>query len=185
MPSRSIAVAASPKDLDVMLMAGDEVAKFQTARCKLFGGQYTYHQALSQRSLDGGRSLFSARKRTSSSRKDGRLYRGDGVLGDRPHLSRSTSSRRIWASIVQFDPHFTDAWPEVSDPKRDRARGRTRIQEPALFYPLRRRSDSDLFHRELRRALRVRPDPSSDERNSGAEAGEGGRGGVNVRNRFS
>lgn len=41
-------VEASPKDVDVMLMTADDLAQFKQARGKLFGGKYTYRQALSR-----------------------------------------------------------------------------------------------------------------------------------------
>lgn len=41
-------VEASPKNVDVMLMTADDLERFRQAQGKLFGGQYTYRQALSR-----------------------------------------------------------------------------------------------------------------------------------------
>jgi hypothetical protein len=42
-----VQVSATPKAVDVMLMTGTELARYREALGKLFGGSYTYRQALS------------------------------------------------------------------------------------------------------------------------------------------
>ncbi|MGC9985427.1 MAG: zinc ribbon domain-containing protein [Polyangia bacterium] len=43
-----VSVEASPKNVDVMLMTANDLARFRQAQGRLFGGQYTYRQALSR-----------------------------------------------------------------------------------------------------------------------------------------
>jgi hypothetical protein len=46
-----VQVAAEPKNVDVMLMTKEDQEKFRQAAGKLFGGQYTYRQALSSQQI--------------------------------------------------------------------------------------------------------------------------------------
>ncbi len=46
-----VRVRATPKNVDVMLMTGAELEKFKKAMGALFGGKYTYRQALSARGI--------------------------------------------------------------------------------------------------------------------------------------
>jgi len=48
-----VRVTSSPKSVDVMLMTGSELAKYQEVKGKLFGGKFTYRVPLSrQNTLD-------------------------------------------------------------------------------------------------------------------------------------
>jgi len=46
-----VKVQATPKDVDVMLMTSAELERFKKATGELFGGRYTYRQALSRKSI--------------------------------------------------------------------------------------------------------------------------------------
>ena len=46
-----VIVDASPKAVDVMLMAEEDWASYQRASGRLFGGRYSYRQALSRESI--------------------------------------------------------------------------------------------------------------------------------------
>lgn len=46
-----VSVGSSKKSVDVMLMTGAELEKYRRAKGKLFGGKFTYRQALSQQNV--------------------------------------------------------------------------------------------------------------------------------------
>jgi hypothetical protein len=46
-----VKVTARPKNVDVMLMTAEDLAKFKAAHGKLLGGKYTYREALSRKGI--------------------------------------------------------------------------------------------------------------------------------------